>query len=178
MKCFIWTTLLKLLLLNYFTLFTSVEVLRFSNLQISENTKSKKLNRLVGLSLAQFSSSLFFIFLNFHIFQIFRIIIFLIFSIILTFFVCFSYFFNFHIFHIFQIFNNLHNYHNLYKFHIFNIFQIFIVFIFFLIFFIFLHFYCQALLQLQVELQLELCFVLARSRFWQFSSLDITRSSR
>ena len=64
-------TSLKLLYLNYFTqttslqlvainyLCTSLELLRFSHLQSSEFTKSNKLNRLAGLSLAQLCPSLF-----------------------------------------------------------------------------------------------------------------------
>ena len=51
--------LLTLLPLNYFTLFTSLEVLHFSHLQSSDFIKINKLNGLAGLSLAQISPSLF-----------------------------------------------------------------------------------------------------------------------
>ena len=44
MKCFIWTILLTLLLLNCFTLFPSLEVLRFSHLQTSKFSKSNNFN--------------------------------------------------------------------------------------------------------------------------------------
>ena len=57
-KYFTWTNLLTLLPVNYSTLFTSVEVLCFSHLQISIFMKSNNLNRLAGLSLAQLSPSL------------------------------------------------------------------------------------------------------------------------
>ena len=58
-KYFTWITLPTLLFLNYFTLFTSVDVLCFSNLQSFEFSKSNKLNGLASLSLAQLSPSLF-----------------------------------------------------------------------------------------------------------------------
>ena len=56
-KYFTWITLPTLLFLNYFTLFTSVDVLCFSNLQSFEFSKSN--NGLASLSLAQLSPSLF-----------------------------------------------------------------------------------------------------------------------
>ena len=55
-KYFTWITLPTLLFLNYFTLFTSVDVLCFSNLQSFEFSKSN--NGLASLSLAQLSPSL------------------------------------------------------------------------------------------------------------------------
>ena len=60
-KHFTWITLPTLLFLNYFTLFTSVDVLCFSNLQSFEFSKINKLNGLASLSLAQLSPSLFFV---------------------------------------------------------------------------------------------------------------------
>ena len=56
-KYFTWITLPTLLFLNYFTLFTSVDVLCFLNLQSFEFSKSN--NGLASLSLAQLSPSLF-----------------------------------------------------------------------------------------------------------------------
>ena len=85
---FPWTTLLKISHLNYFTLtislemlylnflthatslkllysiFTSLEKLHISHLPSSMFSKSNKLNRLTGLSLAQLSPSLFFYFFH------------------------------------------------------------------------------------------------------------------
>ena len=55
----LWLTSLTQLPFNYFNLFPSLEVLCFSHLPRSKFTKRNKLNRLVGLSLAQLSPSLF-----------------------------------------------------------------------------------------------------------------------